>query len=923
MVKNEQDDPVQRHHLEVRDVIKRLKTDQHSGLTAQEVERRLAREGPNLLPPPRKRLAWLRFLFQFHNILIYMMLVATVIAAFLSHWIDAAVLFAAVIVNAVIGFIQEGKAENALDAIRNMLSLHTTVLRDAERIEIGAEAVVPGDIVVLASGDKVPADLRLISGKNLHVNEAILTGESQAAEKLPAPVPVDAALGDRRCMLYSGTLVASGKAIGVVVATGVRTELGRISSMLAQVQEVTTPLLRQMAEFSRWLAIVIAAMTVVTFLIGVFWRGHAADDMFMMVVALAASSIPEGLPAIMTITLALGVRRMARHNAIIRHLPAVESLGSVTVICSDKTGTLTRNEMTVQSVAAGDHTFEVTGVRYTPEGGFHLTGVAVSADHHPELISALRAALLCNDARLRNHDGDWQIEGDPTEGALLTLAVKAGIDPALEHAALPRTDAIPFESEHRFMATLHHDHEHHGFIFVKGAPERILDMCDRYRVGGQNLPIDRNYWHERAKTLGHGGMRILAVAEKHALPTQYGLSFSDVETGCTLLALLGIIDPPRDEATAAVMECASAGIRVKMITGDHADTARAVGWRLGIGHNEPALTGADVEAMDDQQLRSVVPHIDVFARASPEHKLRLVHALQATGEVVAMTGDGVNDAPALKRADVGVAMGLKGTDAAREAADMVLADDNFATISSAVREGRGIYDNIRKFVLFMLPTNGGEALVVTAAILFELTLPLTAAQVLWINMVTSSTLGLALAFELAESDVMQRPPRDPREPLLSWFFVWRILMVSVLMMTGALGLFLWELGRGASLESARTMAVSAIVVTEMFYLFNSRHILGSVLSREGLFGNRSVLIAIAVCALLQIAYVHTGPMQVIFHSTHLTFEEWLKVVLVGAFVFMFAEMEKVIIRYFTKRGTPRTSARYCDRSRSCNKEAGA
>ncbi|MCS6303081.1 MAG: cation-transporting P-type ATPase [Nitrospira sp.] len=916
MAKHELDHTVQWHHLDAEDVLDRLETDQHRGLTVEEAGRRLAREGPNRLPQPRKRPAWLRFLVQFHNVLIYMMLIATVIALLLSHWIDAAVLFAAVIVNAVIGFIQEGKAENALDAIRSMLSLHTTVLRDAERIEIGAEAVVQGDIVVLASGDKVPADLRLIAGRNLHVNEAILTGESQVVEKSSASVPADAALGDRRGMLYSGTLVASGKAIGVVIATGIRTELGRISSMLEQVQEVTTPLLRQMAGFSRWLAIVIAAMTVVTFLIGVFWRGHAADDMFMMVVALAASSIPEGLPAIMTITLALGVRRMARRNAIIRHLPAVETLGSVTVICSDKTGTLTRNEMTVQSVAGGDHTFEVTGVGYAPEGGFHLAGVAVSVDGYPELISASRAALLCNDARLRNHDGDWQVEGDPTEGALLTLAIKAGIDPASEHAALPRTDAIPFESEHRFMATLHHDHEHHGFIFVKGAPERVLGMCEQYRAGGRDLPIDQKYWHGRAKALADGGMRILAVAEKQALPTQHGLSFSDVETGCTLLALLGIIDPPRDEATAAVAECASAGIRVKMITGDHAGTARAIGSRLGIGHDKPALTGADVEAMNDAQLRSVVPHVDVFARASTEHKLRLVHALQATGHVVAMTGDGVNDAPALKRADVGVAMGLKGTDAAREAADMVLADDNFATISSAVREGRGIYDNIQKFVLFMLPTNGGEALVVAAAILFELTLPLTAAQVLWINMVTSSTLGLALAFEFPESDVMQRLPRDPREPLLSWFFVWRILMVSLLMMTGALGLFLWELDRGTSLESARTMAVSAIVVTEMFYLLNSRHILRSSLSREGLIGNRWVPIVIIVCTLLQIAYVHTGPMQVVFHSTHLTFEEWFKVVLVGAFVFAFAEVEKAIIRCFTKN---RASAGRSDRS-ICKRE---
>ena len=721
-------------------------------------------------------------------------------------------------------------------------------------------------------------------------------------EKQAMPVQADAPLGDRRCMLYSGTLVASGKAVGVVVATGIRTELGHISSMLAQVQQVTTPLLRQMAGFSRFLAIAIGLLALVTFIIGVQWRGHALDEMFMMVVALAASSIPEGLPAILTITLALGVRRMARRNAIIRHLPVVETLGSVTVICSDKTGTLTRNEMTVQAITSGDHGFEVTGVGYAPEGGFHLAGTAVSATDYPELMSAVRAALFCNDVRLRNDDGVWQVEGDPTEGALLALAAKAGIDRTSEPATLPRTDAIPFESEHRFMATLHHDHENHGFIFVKGAPERILDMCDRYRAGAVDLRIDQDYWRGRMKDYADQGIRMLAVAEKQAPSRQHDLRFSDLERGCTLLALLGIIDLPREEAMAAVAECASAGIRVKMITGDHADTARAIGSRIGIGLGKSALTGSEVETMDDAQLRRVVTDIDVFARASPGHKLRLVHALQATGQVVAMTGDGVNDAPALKWADIGIAMGLKGTDAAKEAADMVLADDNFATISSAVREGRGIYDSIRKFVLFMLPTNGGEALVVTAAILFELTLPLTAAQVLWINMATSSTLGLALAFELPESDVMQRPPRDPREPLLSWFFLWRVMMVSVLMMTGALGLFLWELHQGARLETARTMAVSAVVLSEMFYLLNSRYIYRSVLSREGLFGNRYVPIVIAACAALQLAYVHTGPLQMVFGSTDLTALEWLKVCLAGALVFTVAETEKAVIRLFGLQG---------------------
>jgi magnesium-transporting ATPase (P-type)/nucleotide-binding universal stress UspA family protein len=891
--------PVDWHGLGVDEAIERLRTDRHRGLSSQEAQRRLKRFGRNRLPPPRRRPAWLRFLLQFHNVLIYVMLVAATTTALLGDWVDTGVLLAAVFVNAIIGFIQEGKAERAMDAIRGMLSLRTMVVRDAERTEIEAENLAPGDLVVLASGDKVPADLRLISGKGLRVNEAILTGESAAVDKTAAPVPLGAPLGDRNCLLYSGTLVASGQATGVVVATGVRTELGRISAMLEQVQAVTTPLLRQIAGFGHWLALAIVLLSAATFAIGVLWHGHPPNEMFMMAVALAASAIPEGLPAIMTITLALGVRRMAGRKAIIRHLPAVETLGSVTVICSDKTGTLTRNEMTVQRVITGERVFEVTGVGYAPDGGIRLDGAAAPADEYPELAEIARAAVLCNDALLRKRDDDWQVEGDPTEGALLAFAVKAGADPAWERESLPRADVIPFESEHRLMATLHHDHEGQGVIYVKGAPERILEMCDR-QAGPEETPLDPAYWRRAAADAAAHGLRLLAIAAKPAGESQHEVRFSDLEDGFALLALVGIIDPPREEAVAAVAACHTAGIRVKMITGDHVDTARAIGAQLGIGRGRPALSGPEIEALDDRQLRGAVLEVDVFARASPEHKLRLVQALQAAGQVVAMTGDGVNDAPALKRADVGVAMGLKGTEAAKEAADMVLADDNFATIGNAVREGRGIYDNIRKFVLFMLPTNGGEALVVIAAILFELALPLTPAQVLWINMVTSSTLGLALAFERPEQDVMRRRPRDPRESLLSWFFAWRVLMVSVLIMAGALGLFLWETQRGSSLETARTMAVSAVVGAEMFYLINSRYIFKSALSLEGLFGNRYVLIAIAACAVLQIAYTHARPLQALFGSTDLSRDEWLKVALAGAFVFAVAEFEKAVLRVFRK-----------------------
>ncbi len=894
------------HALPASAIAERLATDARYGLPHAEAARRLARHGPNRLPAPPRRPAWRRLLAQFHNMLIYVMLASAAITGALGHWIDTGVLLGAVVINAVLGFVQEGKAESALDAIRRMLSPQATVLRGGERQLVAAEQLVPGDIVLLASGDKVPADLRILSAKSLRADEAVLTGESVPSDKSEAAVAEDAPVGDRHCMLYSGTLVAAGTAVGAVAATGARTELGRISALLAQVEPGTTPLLRQIARFSRWLAAAILLFVAVTFVIGVLWRGQAPSDMFMMAVALAASAIPEGLPAIMTITLALGVRRMAHHHAIIRHLPAVETLGSVTVICSDKTGTLTCNEMTVQRAVTADRVYEVTGSGYAPQGGFQVGGMNASPAADPVLQSMARVALLCNDSALNHGAEGWTLTGDPTEGALLAFALKAGLDGAATHAALPRIDAIPFESEHRFMATLHHDHAGHALILVKGAPERVLDMCSAQSAlqhGEQGCaPLDHDYWRRAANDCAARALRVLAIAAKRVPAQQHALSWDDMEGGFTLLGILGSMDPPRPEAMAAVAECHAAGVRVKMITGDHAETARAIGAQLGIGLGRPALTGAEIELLNDDALREVVDSVDVFARASPEHKIRLVQALQARGEVVAMTGDGVNDAPALKRADVGVAMGRNGTEAAKDAAAMVLADDNFATLGAAVREGRGVYDNVRKFILFMLPTNGGEALVVFFAIAFALQLPLTAAQVLWINLVTSGTLGVALAFEPTESDVMRRPPRDPRESLLSGLFVWRVVMVSLLMAGASLGLFLWELSRGASLETARTMAVCAVVAAEMFYLFNSRHILRSALTREGLLGNPQVLMAIAACALLQLAFVHAPWLQAVFGSTDLSPGEWLRVLLSGAVVFAVAELEKWAMR--RSRPTP-------------------
>jgi len=868
------------------------------GLEPAEAARRLAQHGPNRLTPPKKRGPLLRFLLQFHNVLIYVLLAAAAVTALLAHWVDTSVIVGVVVINAFIGFIQEGKAEQAMEAIRRMLSPEATVLRGGKRLVVAAETLVPGDIVLLASGDKVPADLRLLQEKNLRIEEAALTGESTAVEKDVAPVATQAVLGDRYCMAYSGTLVVYGQGHGVVVATADRTELGRISAMLQEVKSLTTPLLRQMESFGRWLTGAIMLLAALTFLFG--WLVHHFDlgDMFLAAVSMAVAAIPEGLPAVLTITLALGVQRMAGRNAIVRRLPAVEALGSVTTICTDKTGTLTKNEMTVQRVITAAQVFDVSGSGYAPLGGFSLEGRATELP--PEALDLLRAGLLCNDAQLLERDGQWQIAGDPTEGALIPLALKAGLDARQEHGALPRTDHIPFESEHRFMATLHHDRSGHAFIFVKGAVEQVLAMCHLHRAAGEDVPIDRAYWHAQMAATGALGQRVLALAMKITDREQRELSSADMQGGYTLLGLVGISDPPREEAIAAVRSCRAAGIRVKMITGDHADTARAIAAQIGIGSGL-VMTGAELDALDEQALRQVVREADVFARASPEHKLRLVKALQANGEIVAMTGDGVNDAPALKRADIGVAMGLKGTEVAKEAAEMVLADDNFATIAHAVEEGRTVYDNIKKAIVFIMPTNGGEAAIVLLAILFGMALPLTPVQILWVNMVTAVTLALALSFERTEPDVMQHAPRAAAEPILSGFMVWRIGFVSALLALGTVALFLWELDRGESLATARTMAVNALVMGEMAYLFNCRYLLGPVRNWRDFSGNPYVLLTIAVLVVIQLAFTYLPFMQKLFGVVALDATAWGRILLFGMLLFVAVEAEKLWLRRHAHR----------------------
>ena len=866
------------------------------GLSQREATQRQQQYGPNRIPEPPRR-SWVsRLLAQFHNVLIYVLIAAGIGTALLDHMIDAWVIAAVVLINALVGFVQEGKAEQAIDAVRKMLSRQATVARDKHRFQTDAEQLVPGDVVFVQSGDRVPADLQLFWVKDLRIEEAILTGESVPVNKDTQPVAADAALGDRNNIAFSGTLVTYGQGLGVVVETGANTEIGRISAMLAQVAKLTTPLTRQLDTFARWLTGVILGIAALTVVFGIWVHGYGLDEMFMAAVGLAVAAIPEGLPAVITIALAIGVQRMANRHAIIRRLPAVETLGSVSFICSDKTGTLTRNEMTVTHIVTRDNNYTVTGVGYNPHGVFQRKGVDVEPARDPVLQDLCLAGLLCNDATLAENAGEWQMVGDPTEGALTVLGVKAGFDAHETHLEMPRDDLIPFESQHRFMATLHHDHEGCGVVYVKGAIEALLSRCQWQRTQAGDEPLDAEFWLDQQRQIARRGQRTLAIARMYCSAERSTLTFDEVAQGLTLLGVVGIIDPPREEAIDAVAQCHAAGISVKMITGDHAETAAAIARQMGISKEQSALTGAELEQMDDAALQKVVLSCDVFARASPEHKLRIVEALQAQDKVVAMTGDGVNDAPALKRADVGVAMGVKGTEAAKEAAEMVLADDNFASIAHAVEEGRTVFDNITKSILFILPTNGGEALTVLAAIALGTMLPVTAAQILWVNMITAVTLALALTFEPSEAGVMQRLPRDTKAPILSRFMTWRIVFVSLLMVAGTFGLFLYEISLGASTEYARTVAVNTLVMLEVAYLLNTRYLHETVLSREGLLGNRYVLMAIGLVIVFQMAFTYIPLMQTFFRVEAIDGASWLRIIGAAVLLFLLVEVEKKVMR---------------------------
>ncbi|MEN9216002.1 MAG: cation-transporting P-type ATPase [Gloeomargarita sp. HHBFW_bins_162] len=868
------------HALAATAVLDHLQTDATNGLTAEAVARRYEQYGANELTQQAVTPAWLRFLRQFHQPLLYILLVAGFIKAGLGSWVNAAVIWGVTVINAIIGYVQEAQAEGAIASLAKAVTTTTTVLRDGQTLHIPSQELVPGDVVLLHSGDKVPADLRLLTVRNLQVDESALTGESLPVSKSPDPLPPDTPLAERRNLAYAGSLVTFGQGKGVVIATGSATEVGQISQAMHQRTHLSTPLTRKFTQFSQTLLYVILGLAAFTFAVGA-GRGKDWVEMFEAAVALAVSAIPEGLPAVVTVTLAIGVHRMAQRHAIIRKLPAVEALGSATVICSDKTGTLTENQMTVQALYVGGQMYSVTGSGYSPKGEIRIA----DGEPLPELPLGLRACLvagmLCNDAQLRQTGTDWEVAGDPTEGALLAVAEKAGLSQAGLLAAHPRLDAIPFESDYQYMATLHDGSPR--MIYVKGAVEVLLSRCaEAVDPQGEPIPLDQRAVQTAVEQMAAQGLRVLACAQKAATPHQHSLDHEDIARDLVFLGLQGMIDPPRPEAIVAVRACQSAGIQVKMITGDHVTTARAIAQRMGIQTEAGvvAFTGAELAAMDAPQLTQAAVAGSVFARVAPAQKLQLVEALQSQGEIVAMTGDGVNDAPALKQADIGIAMGKGGTEVAREAADMLLTDDNFASIAAAVEEGRTVYQNLRKAIAFLLPVNGGESMTILISALLLRDLPILSLQVLWLNMINSITMTVPLAFEPKDAGVMNQPPRDPNEPLLTPKLLRRILLVSIFNWILIFGMFEWVKSTTGNINLARTMAIQSLVAARIIYLLSVSqmglsiwHYLRGV-SRK-IMPAPILLLGILVACILQILFSQWGVMNFLFATAPLSWQEWL------------------------------------------------
>ncbi len=898
------------HGLAAHEVVLLLETDPHRGLSAGEAAERLERYGANVLPPAAGAGLLVRVLRQFHHPLIYVLLVAGAITAGLGEFADSSVIFGVVLINAAVGFIQESKAEVALAGLREIVHTDAKVVRDGRERTLPSDDLVPGDLVLLEAGDKVPADVRLLRETELRVDESALTGESAPVDKGETILAESTPVADRRNMAYSGTLVTAGHAAGVVVATGAETEVGEIHRLVGAAETLATPMTEKLARFSMILTVGILVLAGLTFAVGLLRRQDAVET-FTAAIALAVGAIPEGLPAAVTITLAIGVARMARRRAVVRRLPAVETLGSTTVICTDKTGTLTENQMSVRLIRTADTTVEVTGSGYSPDGELiSADGAPVAIDADTALRWSLLAAACCNDAALSHENGRWDVIGDPTEGAMLVVALKAGLDPERLAERLPRIAALPFSSERRYMATMHRDDD--GYVvLVKGAVERILELCEsRMRADGSLQALQRDAVLADAERLAGRGLRVLATAVR-AMDDPDDFDGEASPGSLALTGLHAMLDPPRAAVAPAVAACHAAGIAVKMITGDHAGTAAAIATQVGVldGRDIPGtvLTGVDLAALDAGEFPEAVARATVFARVSPEQKLRLVQALQGQGDVVAMTGDGVNDAPALRQASIGVAMGRSGTEVAKDAADIVLTDDDFATIEAAVEEGRGVFDNLVKFLTWTLPTNIGEGLVILAAIAAGAALPVLPTQILWINMTTAVALGLMLAFEPKEAGIMTRPPRDPGQPLLTRGLLVRVLLVATLLVTSTWWLFEWEVANGAALSEARTAAVNLFVVVEAFYLFSCRSLTHSAW-RIGVFSNRWIVVGVTVQVIGQLAITYLPAMNRVFATAPISPGAWLRVLAIGAAVSAVVAIEKLLRRTLSGERRPAPGA---------------
>ncbi len=855
------------HNTDVNEILDLFKTDLNKGLSEAQVKEKEEIFGKNLLKEKKTESKIKIFFSQFHNPLIYILLSATLITAFLNEWIDSGIIFAVVIINVIVGFIQEVKAAKAIDSLKNMMTTEAMVIREGEKVHISSRDVVPGDVILLESGSKVAADIRVVNTKDLKVDESMLTGESLSVSKENEILQKDIILNDRTNMLYSGTFATYGRGKGIVIATGQSTELGKISNLMEETTALETPLTQKISAFSKILLYVILGLASFTFIIGLL-RQNSMIETFMASVALAVGTIPEGLPAAVTITLAIGVSTMAKKNAIIRKLPAVETLGSVTTICSDKTGTLTQNRMTVTEVFTMQNSFKVEGNGYEPKGNFFANDKKVD-NIDDDLFEILQAGYLCNESHLAYKNGVYEIKGDPTEGALIVSFLKSGSTEKEINENYPRIDILPFESNRQYMATMHNDLKaKNNILYLKGSIEKILQKC--------KSDTDIEKIEKEAAAFALKGLRVLAVCKKATDKTLIDEEILSNEF--EFLGLFAIMDPPRAEAVEAVRECKTAGINIKMITGDHALTAFSISKMLNIVSNDTVFEGSVLEGkelfkLSDEQLAQKVQNVNIFARVEPEQKLRIVNALQANGHIVAMTGDGVNDAPALKQANIGIAMGKGGTEVAKEAADMILSDDNFSSIVQAVKEGRNVYDNLIKFITWTLPTNLGEGLVLLVAIALGLTLPILPVQILWINMSTAILLGLMLVFEPKEKNIMNREPVEPSLPILTRGMIFQMGLVGVYMLIASYSLFNYYLSNGYSVEYARTVAVNIFVFIEIFYLFNCKELSKTVFETD-ILNNKYLLYGIVVMVTLQLGFTNAQFMNSIFKTTPLEISTW-------------------------------------------------